>query len=334
MGVSADGRIALTTDGKTLRVRDLEGAAHLPDAKQHRQFLDISANSQSDVAVTAEISTGGLLLMRRWDLPTQTCLSEDSFDEGWLLPSTIAASADGNTIIGTSGLRSPLRRWDLQSKSSTLLDAGGVTAFALSGDGAVGVSADERGTVRLWNTRKRVCVDRCDDAVKPRSAILDNEIDAIATDHRGDVVAALGALEIHVWRRERNALHHRVSKLDFHASLLSLSSDGRRVALANSWSFRVVDTETDECKCEWFESNVWLNSVCLSATGRLLATASDDAVLRVWDTTSCACVLVVQMRSGAARLRWSGRGYLAYLTDDGELGVAKVRNVEIDARSY
>lgn len=229
-------------------------------------------------------------------------------------------SPDGTVAAGTSGARDEPRIWSVQngravrtvtSRNSDQIArsaARGLDKAALSRGGRRAVSIGADSSVRVWDLTPSDDVDLRDDT---HFTTVD-----VAISPAGSKVASIGEPgEVKLWSVRDGASAIRLNVGRSSLRTVAFSDDGRLVAAAGYDSairiwraadgapLRVLGTPrrpaTDWSKPTWGPDVV--NDIALGGHGRLLASAVDDGVIRLWDLRGPRSPRLLRGHRGAVR---------------------------------
>ena len=221
--------------------------------------------------------------------------------------STIAFSPDGRTLA--SGHRDrTIYLWDVSTQQqigSLTLPSKGVTALTYSLDGHTLAVGFGYGEITLWDMR-----------TQRQTALLDTAskfVWTLAFSPDGQLLASGGYEDptISLWDVQTQTLigsfdgHTRdVRILNSSVSAVAFSPDGKNLASGSSidgtvrlWDVAsraqialLLELETNDLE--------GINSVAFSPNGTILASASDDSIIRMWDTRTLKQIGKLETKSG------------------------------------
>ena len=244
-------------------------------------------------------------------------LSDSTIAEAFDSPSSVALSADG-AYLAAGTANGEVRVWRLSDRTPILSMMGHTSiaaGVALSRDGRLVASGGLDGVVNLWEA--------------PGGQLLatlrghTGGIWAVALSGDGQVAASGGQdRTIRVWK---TASGESLATLEGHTGTVwgvALSSDGRLVASGSQdgtvklWSFDRTgqrlrmsgDTARLLATLEGHTGTVW--AVALSGDGRLVASGSQDATVRLWNTRGEPLACLRGHTAGVWGVALSGDGRL------------------------
>ncbi|MBC7835401.1 MAG: protein kinase [Phycisphaerales bacterium] len=177
------------------------------------------------------------------------------------------------------------------------------------------------GLIRSWDLQNAQCLQTIKTGHR--------EIAAMAAAADGVHVATGGTERgLKVWNLDTGQCLREVIGLGSPVSGVALSPDGSRVVVAGWWTADLYDVATGAMLDTLAGHTQDVEGVAFSDDGRLLATVSDDATVRVWEARPGAALRVLQQQGESlSAAAMSPAGGLCAIA--GEAGVIKV----IDARS-
>ncbi|MCI0417350.1 serine/threonine protein kinase [bacterium] len=225
---------------------------------------------------------GGSQSEKVWLLDTLTKkgrkLGEHSSGLGsWV--NSVSLSSDGSLAL-SGGTDKTARLWDVKTGKCLRIFGhdDGIQHVCFSPDDRFALTAaGEKNTIGYVNlaTGKFNCVFETD---------LRNWISACFTkDGRRIIVSGTGAGNMNpmilVWDLATRKCIQTINDSGIHAVV---TPDGKWILSAEGAALRVIQLETGECIKEIEAHKSWITSLCLSADGRSVATASRDKTLRLW----------------------------------------------------
>lgn len=230
----------------------------------------------------------------------------------------LAFSPDGKMLLSAGYHDLNMRLWDVASARTTILLRGHgegmpparlpiITAVAFSPDGRMVASGDDERIVRLW-----------DIATGKTSAILkgDGPLVALRFSPDGKSLFAVGGL-VARWElrtKERKTYSNKKLPIGF-GSVLTHTPAGK-LLIANllnypqssSFVLWAPESGAKPILCEGHTDAV--SCLAFSRDGKLVASASHDHTIRLWDTTTGKNISTFKDRPGRV-----GRGCLAFSAD-------------------
>ncbi len=196
------------------------------------------------------------------------------------------AFAGGGTLV--SGSAEGVELWDLETRRGTTASlSAGVTAVAISPDGATLASGSAGGQVQLLDLEGDRVV-----ATLPGHA---QGVRSLAFSLDGTVLASGGQDGVRLWDVEARA---STATLPGGVTSVALSPDGATLASGSGNGLRLWDVETQaEVETHRHGNGGWgpgVNSVAFSPDGTLVVSGGDDTTVRLWEVATGESVAVLE----------------------------------------
>ena len=224
--------------------------------------------------------------------------------------STIAFSPDGQTLASGSWSNRTVHLWDVptQNRVGSLLFQGrrGITALSYSRDGKSLAVGYGNGDIALWDTARQ-----------QKTALLETDSSILWTlvfSPDGKLLASGGCEtpKISLWDVQTQTLlgsfvgHKRIDEMepDSGVSAVAFSPDGTTMASGSliDGTVRLWDVASRAQIALLQQSNTEelndINAFALSPDGAILASVSDDAIIRIWDARTLKQIGKLDTRSG------------------------------------
>jgi G protein beta subunit-like protein len=238
------------------------------------------------------LATGGFdHKIRLWDATSGTCPKIYRFGESQV--NCLATSADKGLLLG--GGNPLINLFDLKSQSDSPVfsyegHTNNVTALGFQRDGKWLYSASEDGTLKVWDIRSPTCQYSYDCGAAINTAVLHpNQMEIVTGDQTGCVK---------VWDLSMNALREEhTPAAESPIQSISIASTGKFMTVG-SHKGRVFVYKTEdgkmELKTDFQAHNMYLLKCVISPNTNVLATASADKTVRLWNTETWAQERVLQ----------------------------------------
>ena len=196
------------------------------------------------------------------------------------------AFAGVSTLV--SGSAEGVELWDLETRTGTTTSlSAGVTAVAVSPDGATLASGSASGQVQL--------LDLEGDRVAATLPGHTQAVRSLAFSLDGTVLASGGQDGVRLWDVEARS---STATLPGAVTSVALSPDGATLASGSGDGLRLLDVETEaEVATYQHGSGGWgsgVNSVAFSPDGTLVASGGDDTTVRLWEMATGDNVAVLE----------------------------------------
>lgn len=270
-------------DSRTWKVTHSFEPTEAGDAEsmRHSRFL-LSAKRAAAVAfsrdgttVSAQIPGEGI---RRWD--ARTGGTKDAIADERLSESIVAVSPNGDFIAESTA--AGIRVTDRTNHSSKLFPlrlAGPTSPVALSDDGRNLISADESGSIQVW--------DLTSGKIK-RTINAGTKVTAVAIDDSGQTLAfAQTDRSIVLWDLQTSAPLGELKKHEEVINALAFSPDGKTLASGGDDRTAILwDVPSRRARRTLKGHDLTVTSLAFSPDGLTLATGSGNASVVLWNVTT------------------------------------------------
>jgi WD40 repeat protein/transcriptional regulator with XRE-family HTH domain len=212
----------------------------------------------------------------------------------------LALARDGEVLV-SGGADGAVRLWNLSMVRQTRAGeghSGAVYGVAVSADGHLVASAGEDGTIRLWDANAKSIGVLAGDA---------NRVYSVSLSADGRVLCSGGVDgRVRVWRvPDRNLL----ATFDAHAGAVwrvALSPDGK-LLVSGGWdgTFAVCELPAESGAARVLSPTPTgagaVYTVAMSANKRVVANASEDGAIRLWESASGRLLFKLQGDTAAIR---------------------------------
>jgi WD40 repeat protein len=215
--------------------------------------------------------------IKLWDLATGVAATLPR--AGSTRVSAFALSPDGKLLALAEGPQIKLRSSTDESLSHSLAHETVVELLAFSNDGRMLVSADESGTIKIWEVNE---------GQLKQSISTGNIVTALAIDPSGQYLASAGAdYLISVWNAATAAPLLRLKKHENVINALVFSPDGKMLASGSDDRVAVIwDIMAGKSRQTLKGHDLTVSSLAFSPDGQLLATGSGNASVVLWNVNN------------------------------------------------
>lgn len=346
--------VALSGDGTRAAVGHGDGAVRLWDAAEHRLLRELTGHAaqMGSMAFSPDgtmLATGALEAngVRVWDATSgdQIRVLAAAGFVAWLPDGGLAAfavSTAGKPVIGVFDPRTGATRAELPVGDI-------VSDLGVSPDGRyLAAGLPKSGGIRVWRLSDRAVI--ADLRVNQAESAV-----PLAFSPTGELAGAGLDGEIRVWRLPDGALVRTLRRLEGGTvGQLAYTPDGFLLATGGGRDLAAWDADTgvpvtsytgfegtpldvavaangkvvaatgiDDTTILWQRATAWLPHTTavfdarFDSTGRRLATAATDGMVRLWDTGSREVVATLPHQAAVDDIAWSPDGTLATVTVDG-----------------
>jgi WD40 repeat protein len=218
--------------------------------------------------------------LRLWDLESGAQIGDEWRDKGYKAAVfTIALSPNGNTVASGSD-DGKVRLWDVETGEVVAKWTGHtdwVRSVCWSADSERVVSGSDDGTARVWDVKSGKTVL----TIKTGSQWV---LTVIYSPNSTKIATGIhNESGVKIWNSKTGELLATL-KHDYQVwSVVSWTSDGKRLVSASYGSIRIFDTATWR-RIAILEGGTFdVHTLCLSSNGRILASATDDQTVRLWN---------------------------------------------------
>ena len=271
-----------TTDGRTLITGDRNGQVLLWDRGTWERTTYLPARSSSAADSAAGVPFYG----------------------------TLVVSADANLLVTGTQDDGAVTGRDREGNVLFAFSFGApVYGVALSPDGRFLAVGGQKNGVMVFDLagRKPLADLVCDhEYVSNLAFSQDGRALAVCYERPGNV---LKTWDTTTWK-ETATFAHSTERFDYHDVLFSPDGKSLVIATNESVEIRFLDLKTQEVVREFSEHTRGPYQLAFSPDGSLLASASDDGTVKLWDLGTGACVRTIQTTREAGAVAFSPDGTL------------------------
>ncbi len=286
LAYSPDGKwLALAGPDPVIRLWDAETGVEVRQLTGHASVARAVAFSPDGTLLASgdgEVGRGDPGEVRLWDVASGVCLRTL---RGHTEPVYAVTFSPDSTRLVSSGADHTVKLWDLVTGQEALTLHGHSDAVrwsAFSRDGVRLASAGADQTIRLWDAT------RWTDQLPPRlrqtlAGPPDSRLYGLGVRGDGRRWAAVGKYAIRLWQDGRELATHALPVVDFFAVAFRPGND--ELATAGSDGEVVLLDATTGRRLRGFAGHAGgpIKGLAFTPDGRLLASASWDRTLRIWD---------------------------------------------------
>ncbi|MGL4621854.1 NB-ARC domain-containing protein [Chroococcidiopsis sp.] len=248
-------------------------------------------------------------LVRLWDVNSGQCLKALSGHANWVW--AVAFSPNGS-ILASGSHDASVRLWDVKRGRCLKALCGstnGIRSVSFSPDGSTLASGSEDAIVRLWDVKSGECLQVLHGHAKEVRSVTYAPANSSNTQQDSILASSSADLSVRLWDVQRGQcfqILHGHTNWVFSAIF---SPDGETLATGSfDRSVRLWDVQRGECLQILQGHTDWVWSVSFSPIppspltkgdlGKILASGSADASIRLWDVNSGECLQILRGHAG------------------------------------
>ena len=252
-----------------------------------------AAGSMPPLSVITASNAADIELLKTLELP--------GFSQGSLSQCSVAFSPD-EYWLGAVCKENTLPIWSAQSGVlARALESSPVqeVAIAFSPDGERLATGGFTKDIRLWDAASGEFIDSIGTLPAPIWDLAFSPDGARLASASFDLTSSTGAAGIHLWDVDRRELLWDYAGEGAHLNVLSVdyAPDGKTIAFGTFDSLLILDAESGTL-VQSAPIPTHVGDLAFSPDGDLLATGSDDNVIRLWDTSDYELLATLEGHTG------------------------------------